>query len=67
MGKPDIPDAKIRIYFDIEGDPLLGIEYLFGFWIAGEKDKAYFHYFVAEQPEDREGEGSLKLKYTVLD
>jgi uncharacterized protein len=52
MGKPDIPDAKIRIYFDIEGDPLLGIEYLFGFWIAGEKDKAYFHYFVAEQPED---------------
>ncbi|MFA5273104.1 MAG: TM0106 family RecB-like putative nuclease [Candidatus Peribacter sp.] len=53
MGRPDIPDATVRIYFDIEGDPLLDIEYLFGFWIVGDGEKApYFHYFVAEQPED---------------
>lgn len=51
--RPDIPDAPVRIYFDIEGDPLLNIEYLFGFWIAGDGDKEpYFHYFVAEKPDD---------------
>lgn len=50
--KPDIPDAEIKIYFDIEGDPLLGVEYLFGFWIVKEGEEAEFKYFLAERPED---------------
>jgi uncharacterized protein len=51
--RPEIPDAPVRIYFDIEGDPLLNIEYLFGFWIVGDgKKEPYFHYFVADKPED---------------
>ena len=36
LKKPAIPDAPIRIYFDIEGDPLLDVQYLFGFWIEGD-------------------------------
>lgn len=64
---PIIPDAPLKIYFDIEGDPLLHIEYLFGFWIVGdiagnykkignvregEKAGTYYLYFIAEQPND---------------
>jgi predicted RecB family nuclease len=65
--EPDIPEAPLRIFFDIEGDPLLNIEYLFGFWIAGDKEKKYakigeivdypeeeryFLYFLAKQPQN---------------
>jgi len=64
---PEIPEAPLRIFFDIEGDPLLNVEYLFGFWIAGdpeyryaqgqhvvkyEDEDRYFLSFLAEQPED---------------
>jgi len=34
LAKPTIPTAPIQIYFDIEGDPLLQVQYLFGFWIV---------------------------------
>lgn len=56
--QPEVPEAPVKIYFDIEGDPLLGVEYLFGFWVVGDKsfdsaqDKPYYKYFLAEQPED---------------
>lgn len=52
MARPEIPDGKIRIYFDLEGHPLLNIDYLFGMWIVGEegKEPRYLH-FVAEKPE----------------
>lgn len=67
LDTPVIPDAPIKIYFDIEGDPLLRIEYLFGFWVVEDTagrfktignvrpDKtstAYYIYFIAKQPED---------------
>jgi len=63
----NIPNAPLRIYFDIEGDPLLQTEYLFGFWIVGdpnrkyakaknvvfdEKENKYFVYFLAEKVKD---------------
>jgi uncharacterized protein len=68
-GHPDLPETPINIYFDIEGDPLLDVQYLWGFWVAGDPDGVYarignvrkqddgryFVYFLAEQPED-EGE-----------
>ena len=67
LAKPDIPDSNLKIYFDIEGDPLLQVEYLFGFWIVGDAEKKYakfgkvvdyrdeqkyFIYFLAEKPEE---------------
>lgn len=69
FGESDVPDAPLKIYFDIEGDPLLQVEYLFGFWIVGDPERKYakhtnivydetegkyFIYFLAEKPEDEE-------------
>lgn len=70
VGRPKLPVASLTLYFDIEGDPLLGADYLFGFWVVGDPDRRhahtghvrldsessdYFLYFVAETPE-QEGE-----------
>ena len=53
LKKPNIPDAPYKIYFDIEGDPLLQVEYMFGFWID-DGEKKEFKYFLAEKPEQEE-------------
>jgi len=69
VGHPTLPETPINIYFDIEGDPLIDVQYLWGFWVVGDPDCTYakighvrkqddgryFVYFLAEQPED-EGE-----------
>ncbi len=52
LNTPTIPDAKLKIYFDIEGDPLLQVQYLFGFWIVDGQQAPYYKYFLAEQPGD---------------
>jgi len=66
MVVPELPDTSLKIYFDIEGDPLLEIQYLWGFWITGDSegkyakvgdvrkfdDGKYYVYFLAEQLED---------------
>ncbi|MDP3901656.1 MAG: TM0106 family RecB-like putative nuclease [bacterium] len=67
FGDLDIPIAPLKIYFDIEGDPLLQTEYLFGLWVVGDpdkkyakgnnvvfddKEKKYFIYFLAKKSED---------------
>ncbi|WP_367607867.1 TM0106 family RecB-like putative nuclease [Legionella sp. W05-934-2] len=52
ISKPDIPEAEIKIYFDIESDPLLGVEYLFGFLIVKPHSVPEFKYFLAETPEN---------------
>ena len=49
---PDIPNAQTKIYFDIEGDPFLGVEYLFGFLIVKNNSKGGFKYFLAENPDN---------------
>lgn len=48
----NIPTASTKIYFDIEGDPLLGVEYLFGFLICEPNVEPVFKYFIAETPDD---------------
>ncbi len=49
---PKIPTNSVEIYFDIEGDPLSGVEYLFGFLIFDvEKNTEKIHRFTAERPE----------------
>jgi len=50
--RPDIPAAQIKIYFDIEGDPFLGVDYLFGLLIVKDGIKGEFKYFLAEKPEN---------------
>jgi uncharacterized protein len=67
--KPQLPDPKLKIFFDIEGDPLLQTQYLFGFWVSGDPefnyakvghvrkhkaDDRYFLYFLAEDPSQEE-------------
>ncbi len=49
----DLPEAPLEIFFDIEGDPLRQVEYLFGFLVRreGSKEEKY-EYQVAERPED---------------
>ena len=69
IAKPVLPDATLKIFFDIEGDPLLQTQYMFGFWISGDlefkyaqvghvrkhKDEGrYFLYFLAEDPSEEE-------------
>ncbi len=48
---PKIPNTGLLIHFDIEGDPLLGVEYLFGFL---REDTNEYLMFLAEQPEQEE-------------
>jgi len=67
IGPPEqIQETDLKLYFDIEGDPWLEAEYLFGFWVVGDakgkyarfghvvwsqEDKGkYFLYFLAETP-----------------
>ena len=66
--KPQLSDVPLKIFFDIEGDPILSnVQYLFGFWIAGDPEfkyakvghvrkypdeGKYFLYFLAEKIED---------------
>ncbi len=67
LAKPSVPTAPIQIYFDIEGDPLLQVQYLFGFWIVGDTERrlekfgqvhtqpdssSYYLYFLAKEPAD---------------
>lgn len=66
VGTPKLPETSLNLYFDIEGDPLLQVQYLWGFWVVGDPDGKYaqighvkkqddgkyFLYFLAEQPED---------------
>jgi predicted RecB family nuclease len=68
IGEPEpVEETDLKLYFDIEGDPWLNAEYLFGFWVVGdpegrfaegghvrfsEQDPGkYFIYFLAESPD----------------
>lgn len=48
----DLPEAPLEIFFDIEGDPLRQVEYLFGFLIRQDGGAERYEYFLAEKPED---------------
>lgn len=67
LALPEVPQAPLKLFFDIEGDPLLQLEYMFGFWVSGDPEMQfakighirqhgdkYFVYFLAEQPEDEQ-------------
>lgn len=77
IGHPRLPETPLNIYFDIEGDPLLDVQYLWGFWVAGDfdgvyaqighvrkqDDGRYFVFFLAEQPEDEREMWALFLQW----
>lgn len=46
-----LPTAPLELHFDIEGDPLEGVEYLFGFLRVADGKEEY-EYQLAERPED---------------
>ena len=78
--KPNLVSEKLNIYFDIEGDPLLGVQYLWGFWVVGDakgkyakfgkvkkaEDGKYFIYFLAEKPEDEKEMWKTLLRWLDL-
>jgi predicted RecB family nuclease len=70
ISKPDVPEAQTKIYFDVEYDPLLGVDYLFGLLIAKPGSEPIFKYFIAEAP-DKENEMWIEfidwIKNTNLD
>lgn len=48
-----IPTAPIELYFDIEAEPELNLDYLLGILLVDrEKNTKQFYPFIAEQPED---------------
>jgi predicted RecB family nuclease len=63
-----LPNPDLKLYFDIEGDPLLDLDYLLGVWVSGDEQHLYaqaenvrfyergkyFIYFLARRPEEEE-------------
>src|SRR3989338_4672113 len=50
-----LPAAPYEIFFDIEGDPLCGVDYLFGVLISDRNSNLEeYRSFVAEQPGDEQ-------------
>lgn len=75
-----LPETPLKLYFDIEGDPLLDLDYLFGIWVSGDpkrlyaqaenvrffEDGKYFVYFLAKQPNEEEAMWQAFLKWVAL-
>ena len=51
IGEAELPKGDTELHFDIEGDPFLGVEYLFGILIREDGEEEY-RTFLAENPED---------------
>lgn len=51
LGTPKFPESKTEIFFDIEGETNLGIDYLYGLWVREDSNER-FECFLAERPED---------------
>ncbi len=50
--KPNFPNVRYEVFFDIESDPLTGIDYLLGFLVKDTKTgKSEYKYFLATDKE----------------
>ncbi|MEO5927269.1 MAG: TM0106 family RecB-like putative nuclease [Patescibacteria group bacterium] len=56
-----LPTEGLEIHFDIESDPPLDVDYLYGFLVRGKEGDVY-RSFVAERPED---EGKMWAGFLV--
>lgn len=78
---PELPSYRLKLYFDIEGNPLLDIDYLFGIWVSGDPDRlytpknnfrfykgeeGYFVYFLAEHPNEEESMWKAFLEWIAV-
>lgn len=63
----NLPDTPLKLHYNIQGNPLLDVDYLFGFWLSGDPkrqpappqsagfydgEEGYFFYFLAGSSED---------------
>lgn len=62
LDKPKIAPAEKEIYFDIEGDPLRHLEYLFGLLVISDGKEKYVP-ILAERPEDEEAAWQEFMKF----
>jgi len=51
IDEPRLPETEIELHYDIEGDPMIGVEYLHGVLVR-DHGKETYHAFAAEKPED---------------
>lgn len=64
IGDPELIDkTNLKLYFDIEGDPWLGTEYLFGFWIVGDHEGKYARFGKVVWCEEDEDKGKYFLYF----
>lgn len=65
----NLPENKLILYFDIEGNPFQDLDYLFGFWVSGdpnlkyafgndiryypEEEKYYIYFFAENEKEEK--------------
>jgi len=78
---PELPDHQLKLYFDIEGNPLLDVDYLFGIWVSGDPgrlyapknnarfyvgEEDYFVFFLAEHPNEEGSMWEAFLKWVVV-
>jgi len=59
IDEPRLPETDVELHFDIEGDPMIGVEYLHGLLIR-EGGKETYKAFTAENPAD---EGRAWLEF----
>ncbi|WKZ29551.1 MAG: TM0106 family RecB-like putative nuclease [Patescibacteria group bacterium] len=59
LEEPGLPPVATELFFDIESDPMIGVEYMHGLLVR-ENGKEFYKVFTAEKPED---EGAAWLAF----
>ncbi|KKR48145.1 MAG: hypothetical protein UT84_C0047G0004 [Candidatus Curtissbacteria bacterium GW2011_GWA1_40_16] len=53
LRRPDFPEVRYEVYFDVESDPIRDVDYLFGVLVHDTKTgTTKYEKFIAEKPED---------------
>ena len=66
VGEPTLPKSSIELYYDIEGEPNLDIDYLHGLLVVEPEKEPRFVAFLADQPE-AEGEAFARFVSEVAE
>jgi predicted RecB family nuclease len=53
LGKPILPTAPVRMYFDCEGDPERGFVYLIGLTVVGGGEERHHSFWADNEAEER--------------
>ncbi len=52
VGKPRLSESSIELFYDIEGEPNLDIDYLHGLLVVDPNERSQYSAFLADRPED---------------